>query len=317
MKQFVSDLSVGGAASSLFSVKYKRPVTEYKKGWRFVVGLSDKTGEIECNFWGGGDKAAVERVFGSFKEGDVVRVSAAVGEYEGKAKLDIDPQRGSIGRVSEFDVADFVPISKRDIAEMRAELMSAVQSVQNPFLRKLLDCFFGDKKFIDEFCRAPGAIYYHHAWVGGLLEHSLHVYRLCMTACDIYPSIDRDLVTTAALLHDVGKTREFSVTTNIRQTEEGMLCGHITIGAEMVSEKIKGIAGFPEVLKMKMVHCIISHHGELEYGTPKTPQFPEASLVYHADLLDSQIDQFVKTRDEAKTEDFRVWTKSLGDIYLK
>ncbi|MCD6414130.1 MAG: HD domain-containing protein [Candidatus Diapherotrites archaeon] len=316
-KQFISELKTNDTVNSYFAVKYKRPVKPYKKGNMFKVGLSDKTGEIDLTYWGGTNQDKVKQLWSSFDIDDVVLVNGVVSEYQGESKIDVNEGVGKISKTSEYNIADLVAVSERDLDEMASELMSKVEEVKDPYLSKLLRAFFEDAKFMEKFKKAPAAMYMHHAYVGGLLEHTLHVLSLCEAIYKIYPKMDHDLLVTGAILHDIGKTREFMVGTSIKVTEEGMLRGHLVIGEEMVIEKMKGILGFPETLMMKVAHIILSHHGNGEFGSPKNPQFPEAAAVHYADEMDSKIDQYVSIKEDTDSTDFRIYTKRLGELYLK
>jgi 3'-5' exoribonuclease len=182
-----------------------------------------------------------------------------------------------------------------------------------------LEHFFKNDDFVKKFKRAPAAMYMHHACIGGLLEHTWGILTICETMKVLHPSLDNDLLVAGAVLHDIGKVEEFEVTSNIKISEKGMLLSHVFIGAEMVSRAIAEIRNFPEVLKNKILHIIISHHGKLEYGALKTPEFPEAKAISLADEMDSQITQYIRIKKDAKkiTEDFRTWNKNIGEIYLR
>ena len=316
-KQFINELKEGQPVDSTFSVKYRKSPSAYKNGYKFTAGLSDKTGEIELKYWGGPDKDAVQRMFDSFKEGDVIRVVGIVSKYE-RVEIHVNEGKGSVEKVLDYDRMDFVPMTKQNIEEMFAEIKRAIDGIQNPHLRQLLGAFFGNPAFVKEFKNAPAGITMHHAYIGGLLEHTLHVLRICRALLDIYPQLDRDLLFAGAILHDIGKTREYEVTTNIKQGEEGMLRGHITIGEEMVVEKIKEIPDFPGDLRMKVAHMMLAHHGNNEYGSPVVPAFAEAEAIYYADECDAKLDQHIDTKENPATEDFRVWSRKLRrPVYLK
>lgn len=318
MKQFVKDLEFGKKVESKFSVKYRHPPREYMNGFMFVVGLADKTGEIEAMYWGGKNLEKVRNVYESFREGDVVYVLGVAGEFRDKLKIDVNEGEGSIRKTEEYEIEDFIAESERNVEEMASELREIINSISSSHLKSLLNCFFGDSKFFEEFKKAPAAMYIHHACIGGLLEHTLGVVKLCGAACSIYPQMDRELVVTGAILHDIGKLRELRVTTNIKISEEGMLRGHIIIGDELVQKKIKSIEGFPEALRLKLSHIILSHHGSNEYQSPKEPQFPEAVAVHYADEFDAKLYQYMEIKEKAKeSNDFRAYSKRLGGVYLK
>ncbi len=317
-KQFVSGIVFGDAVSDVFAVKYKHPVREYKNGFSFQAGLADRTGEIELSYWGGIDKPAVQAIYDSFKEDDVLFVNGMASEYRGSTKIDVNEGKGKISRVSSYEAADFVPKSESDSNALLEGIRAEIDGMQNPHIKALLNSFFRDEAFAKEFAFSPGAISIHHAALGGLIEHTSQVLRICACTCEIFPSMDRDLLVAGAILHDVGKIKEFRVTTTIRQSEEGMLRGHIAMGEEMVLARIAKIPDFPDTLKMKLAHIMLSHHGEPDYGSPKRPTFPEAACVHYADMLDAQVDQFLRLKEDADTEDFRTYSKRLErEIYLK
>ena len=315
MKKFIEELKAGDAVDTLFSVKYKRAVTPYANGWRFAFGAADRTGEIEVSYWGGTDQKSVQDIHDSFKEGGIVRVQGSVGTWKDRKKVDINEDKGGISAVETFDLSDFLPQSNKDLDELYSRLLGLVDGVKHEGLRALLEGFFRDEAFMKEFKRAPGAMSLHHAWLGGLLEHSLAVALSARETGKNY-GIDMDLLTAGALLHDIGKMREYEVTTSIRVGEEGMLRGHTIIGEEMVREKARKV-GLDEKALMKLSHIILSHHGKHENGAPKEPMFVEAILVYYADLMDSTASQFERIKRETTTEDFHVYDKNLGQIYLK
>lgn len=314
MQGYIKDLKTGERVDSTFSVKYKHPPKEYKNGFSFVLGLADRTGEIEATYWGGA-KEGVQELYDSVKADEVVRILGRIEEFKGKQRISINPTDGGINKEEKFDLERFVPKTKRNMDEMTAKLFEQIDSVKNPHLKGLLESFFKDSEFLEKFKFTPAAMYIHHPYIGGLLEHTLSVTSLCQAALDLYPSLDGDLLISGALLHDIGKTREFVVGTNIKMSEEGMLRGHIPIGEEMLLEKMG--EDFPKILKMKMCHIILAHHGKGEYNSPVSPEFPEAVMVYYADELDAKLFQYMKLKEESSTEDFHVYSKRLGQIYLK
>lgn len=315
MKAVVSELRSGSPVDSLFSVKYKRAPAPYKGGWRFEFGAADRTGEIGVSFWGGQDEQRVRSLHDSFKEGDIVRVKGIVGIWKDRLKIDVNEGSGSIEKAAVTDLRDFIPATTKDVEALYQELLALVEGVQNPGLRKLLEAFFRDQDFASAFKRAPGAMTIHHAWLGGLLEHSLGVARIAREAARNYPGVDVDLVTAGALLHDIGKMQELEVTTNIKIGEEGMLRGHTVIGEQMLRERGRGI--LDKVTLLKLSHIILSHLGKQEHGAPKVPMFAEAVIVYYADELDSKASQFERIKAETTSEDFRIYHKTLREVYLR
>ena len=202
----------------------------------------------------------------------------------------------------EYRPADYLPVSKYDIEEMFAELKKIIGQVQNPYLQQLLQEFFvKDTEFVKAFQQSSAAKTVHHGFVGGLLQHTLSVTRLCDYYCKSYELLNRDLLLTAAICHDIGKTREISLFPENDYTNDGQFLGHIVMGAEMVGEKIRNIPGFPHILESELKHCILAHHGEYEFGSPKKPAIMEAVALYYADNTDAKLQTFTEILE--KTEE--------------
>jgi 3'-5' exoribonuclease len=312
-----SELKAGAPFSGFFSVKYKKQLQPYKNkpGFFFNLGLSDSSAEFEATFWGGPKEETARSLHTSISEGDVVFVSGLGDEFNKKTKISINEEKGEmrLAREGEYDMADLVPVSNQDLEALFAHLLGLAKGFTNQELRALVLSFLEDEKFAAEFKKAPAAISHHHACVGGLLEHTWAVVRICEAVCGIHPSIDRDLALAGATLHDIGKTREFRATTNIKITEEGSLRTHISIGEEMVLEKGKSLS---EPLKSKLLHIILTHHGKKENGAIKEPIFPEAKLVAMADDLDAQVTKIIRIKKDTVTEDFRTVFKGT-EVFLR
>ena len=195
----------------------------------------------------------------------------------------------------EYDEQEYMPVSKKNLDEMYAQLLQLIASVKNTYLNTLLRRFFvDDKVFAERFKKASAAKSVHHGFIGGLLEHTLGVAKLCDYYCTAYPVLKRDLLLTAAICHDIGKVREISAFPTNDYTDEGQFLGHIVIGSEMIGEKIREIAGFPSLLEMELKHCILSHHGEYEFGSPKKPAIIEAVALTYADNTDAKMETFTE-----------------------
>ncbi len=245
-----------------------------------AVNLADRTGQIECRMW---DASEV----GDFDNGDVIKVKGLVCRYQEKLQINLDKIR--LAAPGEYDLADFVPHTVRSIDEMWAELNGFVDSFSNVHLKALLRAFLDDQEIAGALRHAPAAKALHHAWIGGLLEHIVSLLGLCELTAKHYPEIDRDLLMTAAVLHDIGKLRELSWGTSFDYTLEGQLVGHISIGVAMVESKIAQLDGFPQDLRILVLHLILSHHGKYEFGSPKLPMIPEAVLFNYLDDLDAKM----------------------------
>lgn len=248
----------------------------------YSLKLQDKSGTIDAKVWDLNDG------INHFDEGDYVKIDALAILFQGSIQLNIKRLRQSSG--GEYDPKDYIPMSNRDIDEMYKELMVFIDSIKNTHLKQLVDSFFvDDKDFINKFKYHTAAKSMHHNFSGGLLEHTLSVLNLCSFYAKQYPIINRDLLYTAALFHDMGKLDELSSFPIVEYTDSGQLIGHILISIEWINNKIKEIDGFPENLANLVKHCVISHHGELEYGSPKKPQIIEAFALNFADNTDAKL----------------------------
>lgn len=317
--QFVTNIEAGDEVEDVFSVKYKKPPKRYAGGLMFEVRVADRTGAINVKFWGTPDETAVRKEYESFKAGDVVRIKGQAGIYKDITEISVNLGSGGFVRPvtsEEYEYGDFVASSEKDVDWMMTQLNCYVDKVENQYLLRMLHSFYSDPEFVEKFKRAPASISIHANWIGGLLEHTLNVAFICDFLLSIYPKLDKDLLLAGALLHDIGKVVEYSVTTNIDESVDGMLRGHLVAGAEMAMRSCEGIPDFPDNLKLKIAHMILSHHGKPEQGSPKKPQFPEAIVVSLADDMDAQIEQYTRAREEAQTDSLWTYTKRLGPIYL-
>jgi 3'-5' exoribonuclease len=279
---YVSELTPNQEVDGVFLVQFKE-VRQKRTGEPYLVlNLSDRTGELDAKMW---DNAAA--VAETFDRDDFVRVRGLVQVFQNRPQLTV--HRLSYVADRDVDLADFLPSSKRDANEMFAELAGLIRGMANPHLRALLAAFFADAEIARLYRRAPAAKSVHHAYVGGLLEHVLSMAALARMAAGHYPGIDLDLLLAGVILHDVGKIRELRYERSFAYTTEGQLLGHIQIGLEMLGEKIRAVPGFPPKLRILLEHMILSHHGSLEFGSPKLPSFPEAMLLHLIDNLDSKM----------------------------
>lgn len=250
--------------------------------------MQDKTGTIDAKIWDLGSPGV-----GKFETMDYVHVEADVTLFQNSFQLNV--RRIRRAQEGEYVEADYLPMSKKDIKKMYEELLGYIRSVKNPYLQKLLCGYFVENAaFAKAFQFHSAAKTVHHGFVGGLLEHTLSVTRLCDYYAGYYPMINRDLLLTAAIFHDIGKTRELSRFPENDYTDDGQLLGHIIIGTEMVGESIRSIPGFPEKLATELKHCILAHHGELEYGSPKKPALLEALALNFADNTDAKMETMIE-----------------------
>lgn len=314
----VKNLAPYESVDGKYVVKFKKPVQKYAKGYAFQLRIGDPSGEIMLRYWGPENKENVEKLYNSIKKDDVVYVVGETTTFNNRIAININPPGGKITvlKAEEYEKSDFIPESEKDTKEMYAELTRVADSLENKHLKELVNSFIRDSAFSEKFVKHPGAMYKHHGWLGGLLEHTLNVVRMCEFLKKIHPELNRDLMLTGAILHDIGKIRELDVTTHIRTSREGMLIGHLAMTYEEVSRKMDQLKT-PEELKLKVKHLIISHHGKIEYGSPKQPAIPEALAVYMADHLDSKVTEMLTHIKRAETEDDYIYVSDFGPIYLK
>ena len=250
--------------------------------------LQDKTGTIDAKIWDLGSPGV-----GDFETMDYVHVEADITLFQNSNQMNI--RRIRRAQEGEYVEADYLPVSKKNIKEMYEELLGCIGTVKNPYLQKLLSIYFVDSPaFAKAFQFHSAAKSVHHGFVGGLLEHTLSVAKRCDYYSSCYPQLNRDLLLTAAIFHDIGKTKELSRFPENDYTDDGQLLGHIIIGTEMVGKGIRAIPGFPEVLAVELKHCILAHHGELEYGSPKKPALLEALALNFADNTDAKMETMIE-----------------------
>ena len=210
-----------------------------------------------------------------------------------QGSLQISVKRIRVCREEEYEPSDYLPVSSKDINGMYEEMLGLIKSIKNPYLQKLLNAFFvEDEAFAKAFKKSSAAKTVHHGFVGGLLEHTLSVTKLCDYYCSAYPVLNRDLLLTAAMCHDIGKTKEISPFPENDYTDDGQLLGHIVMGAQMVAERAAKIDGFPHGVLSELQHCILAHHGKYEFGSPKIPALIEALALNHADDTDAKLETF-------------------------
>ena len=284
--KYIKDLKDGDRVFDIYLCKHKQSaVTKNGKPYESVI-LQDKTGTIDAKVWEPNNPG-----IGEYDDLDYIEVYGDVTNFQGA--LQISVKRIRVCREGEYNPADYLPVSSKGIEPMYQELTKLIGSIQNTYLRQLLEAFFvRDKDFVKAFCNSSAAKTVHHGFVGGLLEHTLSVTKLCDYYCTAYPVLKRDLLLTAAMCHDIGKIREISAFPENDYTDEGQLLGHIVMGAQMVAEKAAGISGFPHGLLTQLQHCILAHHGKYEFGSPKIPAIIEALALNYADDTDAKLETF-------------------------
>jgi 3'-5' exoribonuclease len=276
-----------------------------------ALTLADRCGQIEAKMWDN-----VEDAIDVFEQDDFLKIKGLLNRYKNRFQLTIHKLR-KLGD-SEVDFADYLPKSPNDLDELWRALAGFIDSFQDPFLKTLVRDFMGDPEIASAYRSAPAAKTLHHAYIGGLLEHVLSLFRSCDLLCRNYSQINRDLLLTGAFLHDIGKIHELSYRRSFSYTSRGQLLGHMIIELEMLQAKIANIPHFPHELKTLLEHLIISHHGQYEFGSPKLPMFPEALMLHYLDDLDSKMEA-MRAHFEREAENDSSWTSynaSLGRTLL-
>lgn len=309
--RYIDSLRDGDRITSVYLCRQKTTaMTKTGKEYENVI-LQDKTGSLDCKIWDPGSAGINE-----FDAMDYVEVSGRLSTFNGTLQLSIERVRRC--DEGEYDPKDYLPVSSYDIDDMYNEVLSYINAVKNPYIKKLAESFFvEDKDFIRLFKSGAAGKSVHHGFVGGLLEHSVSVARLCNKLADLYPILNRDLLVVSALLHDIGKTRELSAFPMNDYTDEGQLLGHIVIGVEMIDEKLGKIPDFPVKTASEIKHCIVAHHGEFEYGSPKKPALIEALVLSMADNLDAKIEQVKEMFNATDSEDWLGYNRLLESNFRK
>ena len=286
--KYIKEYKEGDKIFDIYLCKHRQSaVTKNGKPYDNLI-LQDKTGTIDAKVWDPNSAGIAE-----FDALDYIEVYGDVTSFQGALQANIKRIRKC--REGEFDPANYLPVSKFPIEDMYEELLIYIEEIENPYLQKLLKSFFvEDQEFISRFKQSSAAKTVHHGFVGGLLQHTLSVTRLCDYYCGAYPLLKKDLLISAAICHDIGKVREISLFPQNDYTEEGQFLGHIVIGSEMIAEKISKIEGFPVLLARELKHCILAHHGEYEFGSPKKPAIMEAVALSYADNTDAKLETFTE-----------------------
>lgn len=294
--KYIKDLRDGDVVRSIYLCKGKRTAeTRNGKPYDNLI-LQDKTGTLDGKVWDPNSNGIAD-----YDEKDFIEVVGEIITYNNNLQLNIKQLR--VAMEDEYNPAEYMPSSEKSVEGMYAELLTYIESISNPWLKQGVEYYFvKDEKFIKAFKGHSAAKTVHHGFAGGLLEHTLSVVKFCEYFSGTYELLNRDLLLASAICHDVGKVRELSAFPDNDYTDEGQLIGHIVIGVEMIGEAIRSISGFPEVLANEWKHCIVAHHGELEYGSPKKPALAEAVALNLADNADAKMQTLKEIfKDKAKT----------------
>lgn len=286
--KYIKDYKDGDRVFDIYFCKFKSSaVTKNGKSYDNVI-LQDKTGTLDAKIWDPNNAGIAD-----FDAMDYIEVYGDVTSFNGALQVNVKRVRRC--EEGEYDEREYMPVSKKNLDEMYSELLKLIESIENTYLKTLLKKFFvEDEAFAKAFKKSSAAKTVHHGFIGGLLEHTLGVTKLCDYYCTAYPVLNRDLLLTAAMFHDMGKTREISAFPLNDYTDEGQFLGHIVMGCEMIGEKIREIPEFPPMLAMELKHCILAHHGEYEFGSPKKPAIVEAVALNYADNTDAKMETFTE-----------------------
>ncbi len=305
-RKFISQLNGGTTINEIFLVQ-NMDLRTTKNGSLYIQAqLSDRTGMIDARMWD-----ASTPFFESLGNDTFLKIKGRTEIYQNKIQLIIK----QISKTSqeEIKLEDYLPGTEQDVDKMFAELKQIAGSIKQSHLKSLLNLFFNDKDFCRGFCSAPAAVQYHHAFLGGLLEHTLSVAKLGSNIAPLYPSLSRDLLICGIILHDIGKISELCYEKSFHYSDEGQLIGHLISGVLMVEEKAKQIDDFPKTLLDLLRHLILSHHGEYEWGSPKLPMTLEALVLHYLDNIDAKIHAFDKaiSSDKDSSDNWTIYNRML------
>ncbi len=296
--KYINTLREGDTIREIYLCKGKRSAeTRNGKPYDNLI-LQDKTGTLDGKVWDPNSHGISD-----YDEKDFIDVYGEVISYNGNLQLNIKQLR--VAGEDEYNAADYMPTSEKSVDGMYAELLRYVSQVENPYLQQILQYYFvKDEDFIKSFKAHSAAKSVHHGFAGGLLEHTLSVVKLCEYYVGAYPILNKDLLFTAAICHDIGKTKELSTFPENDYTDDGQLLGHIVIGTEMMSDAIREIPDFPPKLASELKHCILAHHGELEFGSPKKPALAEALALNFADNTDAKMQTLIEIFKDKDTKEW-------------
>jgi 3'-5' exoribonuclease len=309
---YVSELEPNQLILGVFLVQHKE-IRQKKTGEPYLsLTLADRTGDLDAKMWDN-----VPEVMDTFDRDCFLKVKGMVQLFQNKPQLTV--YRLQKLAETEIDIADFLPASRRNRDEMFAELKGWIASMTHPYLKALVETIFADETVALAYRTAPAAKSIHHAWIGGLIEHVLSVCQLAKVTAAHYPDVDFDLLLTGVILHDIGKIHELTFARSLSYSTQGQLIGHISIGVRMVEDALRKLPDFPPLLRDLVEHMILSHHGSLEFGSPKVPMFLEAMLLHQIDTMDSKMEAMRAhvAKDRQATGVWTGYNPALERIVLK
>ena len=296
--RFIKELKPGEMIEEAIYLCRQKDLRTTSQGNLYIHAVfADKTGQMVARMWQG-----TESIFNAIPDGGFVKVKGRTESYKGTLQFIIEGVR--FLEEGEVNVADYLPHTTRDIDEMWSRVGVILKGIKNPHLGALVREFLADTDLMDRFKKAPAAIAMHHAYIGGLLEHTLSLLEVVLRVIPLYPKLDLDLVLTGMFLHDLGKTKELEYTTCIGYSDDGQLLGHITQCVMWIDRKADAVAErtgepFPERLRWVLQHIVLSHHGQYEFGSPKLPAIPEAVAIHYLDNLDAKVNMFLAEIEKA------------------
>jgi len=300
-RTYVADLNSGEQIDEVFLVREKDLKTTRNGSLYMQMMLADRTGSIKGMMWD-----ATEAAFNKLPLDDFVRIKGQTETYQNDLQMSV--KRFEPVDESGLKLSDFLPRTEKNVKQMLARLREIMTSLEDEKLRALVEAFLDDEEFMDQFMKAPAAMRMHHAFLGGLLEHTLSLVELAERLVAGRPEIDRDVLLAGAFLHDIGKTRELSFRRSIQYSDEGQLLGHLIIGVQMIEEKARAVGEFPAEGLQLLEHLILSHHGQYEFGSPKLPSTAEAIALHYLDNLDAKLFAFQKAIEEDRNDQTN-WTE--------
>lgn len=294
---YIEEYREGNKFYGIYLCKTKQILKTKAGKTYYSLVLQDKTGVIDAKIW------ELNNGIDDFNAMDFVMVDGMVTSFQGSRQVNVSRLRKA--QECEYNPAEYIPASKYNIEQMYQELKDLIATIREPHLKRLAEiCYIEDEEFVREFKVHSAAKAVHHGFIGGLLQHTLAVAKLCDFMAANYPILDRDLLVTAAIFHDIGKVYELAGFPANDYTDDGQLLGHIFLGAELVGRKVREVPEFPPVLATELCHCILAHHGELEYGSPKKPALAEAMALSFADNTDARLETMTEIfeKSEVSTE---------------
>ncbi|MFH2036460.1 MAG: HD domain-containing protein [Candidatus Zixiibacteriota bacterium] len=283
----------------------KKNVKEFEGKTFLSMEFGDNTGRIAAVWWEP-EGFAVD----DLKEGDIVKVKGTVAQYRGKPQLKVAKMRLAVD--TEYDLADMLPHSQYPISELKSKILSLSERIENSHIKKLAFSFWDDEEFMAQYLHASAGKLWHHSFIGGLAEHSTNVTEICLALARRYEFLDKDLLIFGGLFHDMGKIYQYNITSYIDYSDEGRLVGHINSADSKIVQQAKQIENFPEMLLLKLRHLILSHHGQIEFASPVTPQIPEAFVLYYSDEIDSKMGAIDRIREKTGGSGWSEYVNLLG-----